>query len=109
MVVIREAIRRRVLAHRGESKAIAHRNASQLQWLKDPGSFPPNDHCDGVSGVCVNQLQKRCGLSASATSTHIAVLQRAGLVLPTRVGQWTFYRRNEEALKAFSDTVARDL
>ncbi|WP_212509545.1 ArsR/SmtB family transcription factor [Agrobacterium tumefaciens] len=81
-----------------------------LQWLKEPkANFPPDEHGDGVDGICVGQLQKRAGLSASATSTHIAVLQRAGLVLPTRVGQWTFYRRNEEALAAFARAVGTEL
>lgn len=55
-------------------------------------------------GVCAGQFE-RCGLSQSTVSSHLAVLQRAGLVTTRRVGQWVFYRRNEETITAFLKTI----
>lgn len=55
-------------------------------------------------GVCAGQFE-RCGLSQSTVSSHLAVLQRAGLVTTRRVGQWVFYRRNEETIAAFLKTI----
>ncbi|RVP95951.1 ArsR/SmtB family transcription factor, partial [Sinorhizobium meliloti] len=43
--------------------------------------------------------------SQSTVSSHLAVLQRAGLVTTRRVGQWVFYRRNEETITAFLKTI----
>ena len=43
------------------------------------------------------------------TSQHMAALERAGLVVSRRLGQWTHYRRNEEVLQRFATHVANDL
>jgi hypothetical protein len=31
----------------------------------------------------------------------LAILQRAGFVQSTRVGKWTYYRRNEQVITGF--------
>jgi ArsR family transcriptional regulator len=36
-------------------------------------------------------------------------LKQAGLVNSERHGQWTFYRRDEEAIRAFVDALAREV
>jgi ArsR family transcriptional regulator len=36
-------------------------------------------------------------------SAHLAVLQRAGFLLATRRGQWIYYRRDEERIRAFTE------
>ena len=51
-------------------------------------------------GVCAGQFE-RCGLSQSCVSAHLSVLTKARLVTPHRVGQWTFYKRDEGAIAAF--------
>src|SRR3546814_16537782 len=43
-------------------------------------------------GVCAGQFE-RCGLSQSTMSTHLAVLQRAGLISTRRLGQRSEERR----------------
>lgn len=48
-----------------------------------------------AAGVCVKQIQQKAGISQSTASQFMAVLQRAGLVECTRIGQWTYYRRND--------------
>ena len=74
-----------------------------LGWLKDPkrhfGRQEVGDFQE--DGVCVSLIQKKCGLSQSTVSSYLALLTRAGLVKVKRVGQWTYYRRNEDAIRRF--------
>ena len=82
-----------------------------LQWLKDPEKHFPDqfnsDHTNGMDyvGVCVGQIQQKTGLTQSTVSEYLAVLQRTGLVESTRVGQWTYYKRNEEAFKELKQLI----
>lgn len=82
-------------------KAIAHPARLQiLVWMKEPEHHFSEQLHPLDLGVCASQFE-RCGLSQSTVSTHLATLQRAGLVTTQRVGQWIFYRRNEETIAAF--------
>lgn len=82
-----------------------------LEWLKDPeGHFSHQEHgAPKTVGVCMTHLQQKAGLSASSTSSHLAILQKAGLVEATRIGKWTYFRRNEAAIAAFVEQVKREL
>ena len=60
-------------------------------------------------GVCVGLLQQKAGTSASTMSVHLAILQRAGFVVSTRRGQWTYYRRDEARIRAFCERLHHDL
>ena len=75
-----------------------------LEWLKDPdANFPPH-HESGLSfevGVCVAFIQDKAGISQSTTSQYMALLHQAGFVIPTRIGKWTYYRRDEEKIAQF--------
>ncbi|KSV69949.1 MULTISPECIES: helix-turn-helix transcriptional regulator [Sinorhizobium/Ensifer group] len=86
-------------------KALAHPvRVNILAWLKEPQlHFPTQEHPLDL-GVCAGQFE-RCGLSQSTVSSHLAVLQRAGLVTTRRVGQWIFYRRDEETIAAFLKSI----
>ena len=76
-----------------------------LNWLKEPEKHFSAQHISMEMGVCAGQFE-RCGLSQSSVSAHLAVLTKAGLILPQRVGQWTFYKRNEEAIAAFLNSLS---
>jgi DNA-binding transcriptional ArsR family regulator len=85
-------------------KALSNEKRLQiLAWLKEPEQhFPPHQEVDGFGqGVCVAFIQKKLGLSQAATSQYLSILQRAGLLIATRIGKWTYYRRNEDVLKHF--------
>jgi DNA-binding transcriptional ArsR family regulator len=56
-------------------------------------------------GLCASDIEVRVKLSQPTISHHMSILQRAGLVEAHKIGQWRWYRRNENALKEF----ARDL
>ena len=82
-------------------KALGHpTRLAILGWLKEPESFPPQDLPAADIGVCLKHIQARAEVSQSTASQFMATLQRAGLVTCTRVGQWSHYRRNEEAIAA---------
>ena len=60
-------------------------------------------------GVCAGLIDERTGLSQSTVSAHLATLQRAGLITSRRVGQWIFYKRDEETIQAFLDHMNQGL
>ena len=93
-------------------KALAHPfRLAVLGWLKDPGAhFPPHVEVEGFErGVCVALIVGKSGLSQSTVSQYLAQLHRAGLVVPTRIGKWTYYRRDEDTIARFAEHVAAEL
>lgn len=93
-------------------KALSNRTRLDiLKRLKDPAnSFPPQDEGDvHTVGVCVSSIQEGVGLSQSTVSDYLATLQRAGLVDVQRIGQWTYYKRNEQAIGALADLIGNEL
>ena len=78
---------------------------SILQWLKTPeANFPAHTdlkHFD--NGVCVQYIQKKVNLSQSTVSHYLSLMEKAGLVIPTRHGKWTYYKRNETLIKKYID------
>jgi ArsR family transcriptional regulator len=92
-------------------KALSNKTRLQiLQWLKEPElNFPSQQEYGFTNGVCVGQIQAKAGLTQSTVSEYLALMQRTGLVTATRVGQWTYYKRNEEAFAALSKLVQSEL
>jgi len=76
-----------------------------LSWLKQPEKHFSAQHMSLEMGVCAGQFE-RCGLSQSTVSAHLSVLTKAGLITPHRVGQWTFYKRDEEAIAALLKSLS---
>jgi len=89
-------------------KALSNKTRLQiLEWLKEPKlNFPDQEHHAGYeNGVCVGQIQSKAGLTQSTVSEYLSILQRAGFVESTRVGQWTYYKRNEETFAQLSKII----
>jgi ArsR family transcriptional regulator len=83
---------------------------SILAWLRDPaGIFPPQEHGKPEIGICVTHIQQKAGLSLATVSTHLSILRRAGFVKMTRIGKWTYYRRDEDTIGAFIEGLAKAL
>ena len=89
-------------------KALANgRRLTILDWLKDPRSHFA-DQVDGdlvADGVCALLLAEKLGITQATLSEHMRVLVQAELVVPKRIKQWTFYRRDEARIR----TVKADL
>lgn len=78
-----------------------------LSHLKDPvANFPPQ--VDGhliKDGVCADFIREKLGIAAATASQHLKVLCDAGLLISTRKKQWTYYRRDEKAIRALSNRI----
>jgi ArsR family transcriptional regulator len=93
-------------------KALSNKTRLQiLAWLKEPEKhFPVQDgYANDVPGICVGHIQQKCGLTQSTVSEYLSLLQRVGLVTATRVGQWTYYKRNEEGFKNLERIIQQEI
>ena len=94
-------------------KALSNKTRLQiLAWLKEPELHFPDykTDCDKQSlGVCVGHIQQKAGLTQSTVSEYLSILQRAGFIESKRVGQWTYYKRNEGAFEALSKLIQSNL
>src|ERR1700709_1964602 len=93
-------------------KALANgRRLMILDWLKDPRAhFRPQVDGDLVKdGVCALLLAEKLGITQATLSEHMRVLVQAELVVPKRIKQWTFYRRDERRIRAVKAELLADL
>ncbi|MGO0063020.1 ArsR/SmtB family transcription factor [Brevibacillus fluminis] len=72
-----------------------------LHWLKEPEKhFTPHEGIDmSKIGVCVGQVTEKLKMTQSTASQYLSILQRAGLITAERIGKFTYFKRNEEALR----------
>jgi ArsR family transcriptional regulator len=93
-------------------KALANERRLQiLEWLKSPRAHF-REQVDGDlvdDGVCGVLIAEKLGVSQPTLSEHMRILVQADLVIPKRIKQWTFYRRNEPAIATLKDAIATDL
>ena len=82
-----------------------------LEWLRDPRAhFPLQRDGDLVDdGVCVLFIANKLGVAQPTATAHMQALARAGLVTSKRLGQWTFYKRDEAALAALKQKITEEL
>jgi DNA-binding transcriptional ArsR family regulator len=72
-----------------------------LEWLKDPrGHFPPQVDGDLVKdGVCSLFIARKLKITQPSASEHLNMLADAGLIRGKKIKQWTFYKRDEKAMR----------
>lgn len=93
-------------------KALANETRlTVLEWLKDPvANFPPQVDGDLVKdGVCADYIRHKLGIAAATASRHLTRLTEAGLLIATRKKGWTFYRRDEKAIRSFTHDLHTQL
>ena len=78
-----------------------------LLWLQNPRAhFPPQIAGDLVrDGVCGCLIAKKLRVSHPTASEHLKILSQAGLIRGKRIKQWTFYKREESAIRKIKKTV----
>jgi ArsR family transcriptional regulator len=84
-------------------RALANERRVQiLNWLKHPTRhFPPQVDGDLIKdGVCGLLIARKLKVSQPTLSEHMRILTDAGLVRGKRIKQWTFYQRDERAIRA---------
>ncbi|WP_312223210.1 ArsR/SmtB family transcription factor [Rhizobium rhizoryzae] len=91
-------------------KALSHpARVEFLEWMREPEAHFSSQAHPLDMGICAKQFEMRCGLSQSTVSAHLAVLEKAGLVKTNKVGQWTFYHRDEDRIRSFIDHLKTSL
>ena len=93
-------------------KALANgRRLMILDWLKDPRAhFPEQADGDLVKdGVCGLLIAQKLGVSQPTASVHLKTMTDAGLLTSRRIKQWTFYKRDERALRALRSALSKNL
>lgn len=82
-----------------------------LAWLRSPRKhFPPQRDGDLVKdGVCGLLIARKLKISQPTVSDHLNMMVQAGFLRAKRVKQWTFYRRNERAIRAIRRGIAGHL
>ncbi len=80
----------------------SERRLQILEWLKTPKKhFPPQVDGDLIKdGVCGVFIAQKLGVSQPTASEHLRILSQAGFIRGKRIKQWTFYKRDETAIKA---------
>ena len=78
-----------------------------LFWLQNPRAyFPPQIAGDLVrDGVCGCLIAERLRVSHPTASEHLKILSQAGLIRGKRIKQWTFYKRDESAIRKIKKSV----
>jgi DNA-binding transcriptional ArsR family regulator len=83
-------------------KALANRVRREiLAWLREPQAHFAEQELPLDCGVSARQIEARCDLAQSTVSAHLAALERAGLVTASRIGQWAFFKRDEQKIQLF--------
>ncbi|CAH0121837.1 hypothetical protein PAE9249_04371 [Paenibacillus sp. CECT 9249] len=93
-------------------KALSNESRLQiLHWLKEPYlHFTPHEGIDmNEIGVCVSQITDRLNMTQSTASQYLTMLQRAGLIKTKRIGKFTYYQRDEEAIRSIADLLKEEL
>lgn len=90
-------------------RAIANeRRLRILGWLKDPREhFPPQVDGDLVEdGVCSLFIARKLKITQPSASEHLNILAGAGLIRGKKIKQWTFYKRDENAIRKVKRLLA---
>ena len=78
-----------------------------LQWLNNlEGNFPPLVNVPNFdNGVCVCHIQQKTGLSQSTISHYLTMMYKVDLLTATRIGKWTYYKRNDEGIANYINAL----
>lgn len=76
--------------------------------LKTPSAcYPAQIDGDPVEdGICADFIRERLGIAAATASRHLTILTDAGLLVSIRKKGWTFYRRDEAAVRRFVEALS---
>lgn len=82
-----------------------------LKWLKDPdANFPPHAELGHFDfGVCGQLIQDKSGLSQPTISHFLSTMYKANLLISTRHGKWTYFKRNEKVIQQYTKALSNSL
>ena len=108
-IILRELAKYHMIDHVAVRALASEKRLAILEWLKKPRAhFPPQVDGDLVrDGVCSVFIADKLGVSQPTASEHLKLLTQAGLVVPKKIKQWTFYRRNEQRIRQLKRDLGR--
>ena len=82
-----------------------------MHYLKDPPAYFVHETDVDMTehGVCVGEIQRVLGLTQSTTSHYLTMMNKSDLLIATRIGKWTYYRRNEATLNRLSKFIDEEI
>jgi len=86
----------------------SERRLQILDWLKDPRAHF-REQVDGDlvdDGVCGLLIAEKLGVSQPTVTEHMKLLVEIGAVRAKRIKQWTFYKRDEDCIRALKTAIA---
>ncbi len=93
-------------------RALANERRLQvLDWLKDPRAHF-REQVDGDlvdDGVCGLLIAEKLGVSQPTVTEHMKLLVEIGAVRAKRIKQWTFYKRDEERIRAIKSAIMEEV
>lgn len=88
-------------------------NKTRYQLIKSLKCQSIGTCCDKIeyyeNGVSVGDVVKLTGLAQSTVSQHLAVLEKAGLVIKEKRNLWSCYFLNTELIDEFLKELNQDL
>ena len=82
-----------------------------LGWLKQPRAHF-REQIDGDlvdDGVCGLLIAEKLGVSQPTVTEHMKLLVEIGAVRAKRIKQWTFYKRDEERIRALKAEIVDEV
>ena len=82
-----------------------------LGWLKQPRAHF-REQIDGdlvEDGVCGLLMAEKLGVSQPTVTEHMKLLVEIGAVRAKRIKQWTFYKRDEERIRALKAEIVDEV
>jgi len=85
------------------------RRVQILEWLKRPiQHFPPQVDGDLIKdGVCGLLIARKLRVSQPAVTEHLKILSETGFLTSKRMKKWTFYKRDEQAIKQIKRQISK--
>ena len=85
------------------------RRVQILEWLKQPTQhFPAQLDGDLVKdGVCGLLIARKLRVSQPAVTEHLKILSQAGFLKSRRIKKWTFYKRDENAIRQIKRAISK--
>jgi DNA-binding transcriptional ArsR family regulator len=83
-----------------------------LKWLKDPFEYFPAEELTEYLpelGVCVSDIAKKAEMSIPTVSDYLKTMSVANVLIATRKGQWTYYKRNEKLIQELAIYIKEKL
>ena len=91
-----------------QSKALASEaRLSILDWLSEPDLHFSHQITGTPSeiGVCVTLITEKLDMAQPTVSRHLELLRRAGFLSVSKIGRWSFFRRDEAAIIEFKGWI----